>query len=146
MFAVGDRNSKMHARLSMSIISLLEKLAVTKKNINYITVQLLFYRMLKILSYWSAIRKALKLGQTSVLWNMTNCLHFPTTKSLFPRCYSSHRDPLLSGILLHDRHPGNSDKIDVKEMTTRIKLKILPLISAFSVPYLCNFFGLFFTS
>ena len=52
----------MHARLSMSIISLLEKLAVTKKNINYITVQLLFYRMFKILNYWSAIRKALNLA------------------------------------------------------------------------------------
>jgi len=62
MSAVGDRNSKMHARLSMSIISLLEKLAVTKKNINYITVQLLFYRMFKVLNYWSAIRKALKLA------------------------------------------------------------------------------------
>ena len=62
MSAVGDRNSKMHARLSMSIISLLEKLAVTKKNINYITVQLLFYRMFKILNYWSAIRKALNLA------------------------------------------------------------------------------------
>ena len=37
------------------------------KNINLITVQLLFYRMFKILNYWSAIRKALKLGQTSVL-------------------------------------------------------------------------------
>ena len=63
MSAVGDRNSKMHARLSMSIISLLEKLAVPKKkNINYITVQLLFYRMFKILNYWSAIRKALNLA------------------------------------------------------------------------------------
>jgi len=76
---------------------------------------------------------------------MTNCLHFLTTKSLFPRCYSSHRDPLLSGILLHDRHPGNSDKIDAKEMSTRIKLNILPLITAFSVPYLCKNFLVFFS-
>jgi len=39
-----------------------KNLQLQKKNINYITVQLLFYRMFKVLNYWSAIRKALKLA------------------------------------------------------------------------------------
>lgn len=37
------------------------QLQESHKNINYMTVQLLLYRMFKIVNYWSAIRKALKL-------------------------------------------------------------------------------------